>query len=126
MKSDSLSLNNIIGSTLAELRKNSGFTQKELAKIFNISESSLAHYEQGLTLPSADMLVKFADYFHVPVDYLLGKCQNKIEYRKLNEKLAYNMSLGSMINVISSFSQKNKRYLYDTIVLIAKSEDNSR
>ena len=126
MKSDSLSLNNIIGSTLAELRKNSGFTQKELAKIFNISESSLAHYEQGLTLPSADMLVKFADYFHVPVGYLLGRCQNKIEYRKLNEKLAYNMSLGSMVNVISSFSQKNKRYLYDTIVLIAKSEDNSR
>lgn len=126
MKSDSLSLNNITGSTLAELRKNSGFTQKELAKIFNISESSLAHYEQGLTLPSTDMLVKFADYFHVPVDYLLGRCQNKIEYRKLNEKLAYNMSLGSMINVISSFSQKNKRYLYDTIVLIAKSEDNSR
>lgn len=126
MKSDSLSLNNITGSTLAELRKNSGFTQKELAKIFNISESSLAHYEQGLTLPSTDMLVKFADYFHVPVDYLLGRCQNKVEYRKLNEKLAYNMSLGSMINVISSFSQRDKKYLYDTIVLIAKSEDNSR
>ena len=126
MKSDSLSLNNITGSTLAELRKNSGFTQKELAKIFNISESSLAHYEQGLTLPSADMLVKFADYFHVPVDYLLGRCQNKIEYRKLNEKLASNMSLGNMINAIFGFSQKNKKYLYDTIVLIAKSEDNSR
>lgn len=126
MKSDSLSLNNITGSTLAELRKNSGFTQKELAKIFNISESSLAYYEQGLTLPSADMLVKFADYFHVPVDYLLGRCQNKIEYRKLNEKLASNMSLGNMINAIFGFSQKNKKYLYDTIVLIAKSEDNSR
>lgn len=126
MKSDSLSLNNITGSTLAELRKNSGFTQKELAKIFNISESSLAHYEQGLTLPSTDMLVKFADYFHVPVDYLLGRCQNKIEYKKLNEKLASNMSLGNMINAIFGFSQKNKKYLYDTIVLIAKSEDNSR
>jgi len=126
MKSDSLSLNNITGSTLAELRKNCGFTQKELAKIFNISESSLAHYEQGLTLPSADMLVKFADYFHVPVDYLLGRCQNKIEYKKLNEKLASNMSLGNMINAIFGFNQKNKKYLYDTIVLIAKSEDNAK
>ncbi len=126
MKSDSLSLNNVTGSTLAKLRKSCGFTQKELAKIFNISESSLAHYEQGLTLPSADMLVKFADYFHVPVDYLLGRCQNKIEYKKLNEKLASNMSLGNMINVIFGFNQKNKKYLYDTIVLIAKSEDNSR
>ena len=72
------------------------------------------------------MLVKFADYFHVPVDYLLGRCQNKIEYRKLNEKLAYNMSLGSMVNVISSFSQKDKKYLYDTIILIINSMENAK
>jgi len=31
-----------------------------------------------------------------------------------------------MINAIFGFNQKNKKYLYDTIVLIAKSEDNSR
>jgi transcriptional regulator with XRE-family HTH domain len=124
MKSDAMSLNNIIGSTLAELRKNNGFTQKELAKIFNISEGTLAHYEQGLTPPSAAMLIKFADYFHVPVDYLLGRCQNKVEYRKLNEKLASNMSLGDMVNAVSNFSQKNRKYLFDTILLILKSEDS--
>jgi len=126
MKSDSISLNNIIGSTLAELRKNSGFTQKEFARIFNISESTLAHYEQGLTPPGAAMLLKFAGYFHVPVDYLLGRCQNKVEYRKLNEKLASDMSLGSMVNVVSGFSQKDKKYLLDTILLIAKSESCSK
>ena len=126
MKSDSISLNNIIGSTLAELRKNSGFTQKEFAKIFNISESTLAHYEQGLTPPSAAMLIKFADYFHVPVDYLLGRCQNKVEYQKLHEKLASNMSLGSMVNVVADFSQKDKKYLLDTILLILKSKDSSK
>jgi transcriptional regulator with XRE-family HTH domain len=126
MKSDAMSLNNIIGSTLAELRKNNGFTQKELAKIFNISEGTLAHYEQGLTPPSAAMLIKFADYFHVPVDYLLGRCQNKVEYRKLNEKLASNMSLGDMVNAISNFSQKNRKYLFDTILLILKSEDSQK
>ena len=126
MKSDSISLNNIIGSTLAELRKNSGFTQKEFARIFNISESTLAHYEQGLTPPGAAMLLKFADYFHVPVDYLLGRCQNKVEYRKHNEKLASDMSLGSMVNVVSGFSQKDKKYLLDTILLIAKSESCSK
>jgi transcriptional regulator with XRE-family HTH domain len=126
MKSDAMSLNNIIGSTLAELRKNNGFTQKELAKIFNISEGTLAHYEQGLTPPSAAMLIKFADYFHVPVDYLLGRCQNKVEYRKLNEKLASNMSLGDMVNAVSNFSQKNRKYLFDTILLILKSEDSQK
>lgn len=124
MKSDSVSLNNIIGSTLAELRKSNGFTQKEFAKIFNISESTLAHYEQGLTPPGAAMLIKFADYFHVPVDYLLGRCQNKVEYRKLNEKLASNMSLGSMVNVVAGFSQKDKKYLFDTILLILNAAEN--
>ena len=126
MKTNSISLNNITGSILAELRKSSGFTQKEFAKIFNISESTLAHYEQGITPPGAAMLIKFADYFHVPVDYLLGRCQNKVEYQKLNEKLASNMSLGSMINVVSNFSQKDKKYLLDTILLIIKSEENAK
>lgn len=126
MKTNSISLNNITGSILAELRKSSGFTQKEFAKIFNISESTLAHYEQGITPPGAAMLIKFADYFHVPVDYLLGRCQNKVEYQKLNEKLASNMSLGSMINVVSNFSQKDKKYLFDTILLIIKSEENAK
>lgn len=123
MKSDSVSLNNLIGSTLAELRKSTGFTQKEFAKIFNISESTLAHYEQGLTPPGAAMLIKFADYFHVPVDYLIGRCQNKVEYQKLNEKFASNMSLGSMVNIVSRFNQKDKKYLYDTILLIVKAEE---
>jgi transcriptional regulator with XRE-family HTH domain len=86
----------------------------------------LAHYEQGLTPPSAAMLIKFADYFHVPVDYLLGRCQNKVEYRKLNEKLASNMSLGDMVNAVSNFSQKNRKYLFDTILLILKSEDSRK
>jgi transcriptional regulator with XRE-family HTH domain len=119
-------MKNIIGSTLAKLRKNNGFTQKELAKIFNISEGTLAHYEQGLTPPNAAMLIKFADYFHVPVDYLLGRCQNKVEYRKLNEKLASNMSFGDMVNAVSNFSQKNRKYLFDTILLILKSEDSRK
>ena len=123
MKSDSVSLNNLIGSTLAELRKSTGFTQKEFAKIFNISESTLAHYEQGLTPPGAAMLIKFADYFHVPVDYLIGRCKNKVEYQKLNEKFASNMSLGSMVNIVSRFNQKDKKYLCDTILLIMKAEE---
>lgn len=56
-------LSEIIGNTLAELRKNTGMTQKEFSKILGVSESSIAHYEQGITIPSADMILKYADYF---------------------------------------------------------------
>ena len=34
-------LSEIIGNTLAELRKNTGMTQKEFSKILGVSESSM-------------------------------------------------------------------------------------
>ena len=43
---DDFSLSEIIGSTLADLRKNTCMTQKEFSKILGVSESSIAHYEQ--------------------------------------------------------------------------------
>ncbi len=126
MKSDALSSNNIIGNTLAELRKGTGLTQKQFAKIFNISESTLAHYEQGITPPSAFMLTKFADYFHVPVDYILGRCQNKTEYQFLNNKLSSDMTLGSMVDIIAHLQKSEKKYLYDTIVMILKARKGGK
>lgn len=83
MKSDALSLNNFLGCAIADLRKTFGFTQKDFAKIINVSDSSLAHYEQGISFPSIDTLIRIADYFHVNVDYLLGRSENRPEYRKM-------------------------------------------
>ena len=80
-------LNEIVGSRIAELRKKRGLTQKQLAASFNINSNTLAHYEQGVTLPSADMLVLLADYFNVNVDYLLGRCKSITTYNKLNDTL---------------------------------------
>jgi transcriptional regulator with XRE-family HTH domain len=34
----------------------------------------LRRYERGEAEPSASALVKMADYYHVSVDYLLGRC----------------------------------------------------
>lgn len=121
---EKLSLNenseNIIGETLANLRKDAGLTQKDFAKIFNLSGSAIAHYEQGITLPGCEILSKFADYFNVPVDYLLGRSSCKIEYTKLNNKLYKNMTFGDMINIVSSLPKEKQQYLYQTIKYLNK------
>lgn len=123
MKSDALSLNNFLGCAIADLRKTFGFTQKDFAKIINVSDSSLAHYEQGISFPSIDTLIRIADYFHVNVDYLLGRSENRPEYRKMNEKLYQDMTIGKMVNIVSSFNPKGKKYLYDSILLLMKAEE---
>lgn len=113
-------IDNIIGETLANLRKDLGLTQAEFANIFNLSGSAVAHYEQGITIPNSEMLCKFADYFNVTVDYLLGRCSCKVEYQKLNDRLYRNMSLGDMVNIVSELPKEKQQYLYQTIVMLQK------
>lgn len=61
---------------LAELRINSNLTQKELAKILNVTDKAYWSYESGRTEPNINTLIKIADYFDVSLDYLCGR-QNK-------------------------------------------------
>jgi len=57
---------------LREIRKEKGITMKELGKIFGVSEVAISNYEMGKREPDIQTIVKFANYFDVSVDYLLG------------------------------------------------------
>jgi transcriptional regulator with XRE-family HTH domain len=62
---------------LKDLRVDNDLTQKELADIFGISQQTLSDYEKGkYDLPN-DLLIKYADYFKVSVDYILERTNNR-------------------------------------------------
>lgn len=60
------------GTTLKELRRRAGLTQKELADRLWLSKATVSYYEQSVRYPSPDVLVKISEIFHVSTDYLLG------------------------------------------------------
>ncbi len=109
-----------VGAILADLRKENGLTQKEFGEIFNISDSAVSHYEQGINLINIELLCEIAKYFNVPTDYLLGKCLCKVEYTKLNSKFHNKMTLGELVNTVDSFSKGKKAYLFQTILFLTK------
>ncbi len=109
-----------LGTILADLRKEKGLTQKQFGEIFNISESAVSHYEQGINLLNVELLCEIAKHFNIPTDYLLGRCLFKIEYTKLNSIFYKDMTLGEMINIIDDLSKGQKAYLYQTIHLLKK------
>lgn len=111
-------VDNIIGNILSDLRKNKGLSQKEFAKVLNVSEGTIAHYEQGVTIPNIEMLVKYADYFHVNVEYLLGRVMFDFEFTKLNETLCNNMKISDMVEATLKLSRDKKKYLYQTLMLL--------
>lgn len=47
-----------------------------LDKAIGLKRSSIANWRLGRGTPSSDALTKIADYFHVSVDYLLGRTDN--------------------------------------------------
>ncbi len=60
------------GAALKQLRTCAGMTQKQLAEKLGITKSVISYYELSDRFPSAEMLIKIADTFHVSTDHLLG------------------------------------------------------
>ena len=67
----------LIGQNLEIIRKENKITQKELAKIIGISEATYVNYKNGKTPIQTEILKKFAIYFNVSLDWLVGKSKNK-------------------------------------------------
>ena len=60
---------------IAELRKERGLSQRQLAKEIGTSQANLSRWEQGLNEPSIIECWKIADYFGVSIDLLCGRTE---------------------------------------------------
>lgn len=75
-----------LSNRLKELRKEKGYTQKELANLLGIAQTTIANYEQGTRIPDTEKLNKIADLFDVTLDYLLGRdSREKLLDKKFNQ-----------------------------------------
>lgn len=71
---------------LRELRKKAGLSMKQLGDLFSMSEAAISFYETGKRQLSPDLLIKFANYFDVSVDYLLGNSNKPFYIGSTNKK----------------------------------------
>ena len=62
----------MVGERLAEIRKDHGDTQQQLANRMNVTKFTISNWEQGKSEPSHELLVKICWLYGVSSDYLLG------------------------------------------------------
>ena len=62
---------------LKKLRKERNISQLRLAVDLNMNQNTISRYENLEREADYKTLIKFADYFGVSIDYLLGRTQNK-------------------------------------------------
>lgn len=60
-----------LGAFIAELRKEKGFTQKELSQRLFISDKAISKWETGASIPDTTLLIPLADLLGVTVTELL-------------------------------------------------------
>lgn len=64
--------NEIFSKRFKELRVNAGVTQTEVSAYLGITKATVSYYESGKRMPSNAIIRKIANYFKVPIDFLLG------------------------------------------------------
>ena len=100
---------------LRRFRKDNGLTQKQVAEAIGIREAVYQRYEQNKASPSVNVVIKMADVFNVPLDYLVGRdegdSQNKNEsyllttYRNLDENNRRTLTdMANFLNMKQGFS----------------------
>lgn len=62
-----------LGERIKYLRLQKNMTQEQLAEVIGISRSALSMYELNQREPDLNTIIKFADFFQVSTDYLLGR-----------------------------------------------------
>lgn len=71
MKTDE-EIRNDIRQTLIKLRKENGLTQEDIAILVEKKPTTVASWEQGLSLPNVQTLYRLAEYYKKSLEYMYG------------------------------------------------------
>ena len=62
----------IMYKRIRDLREDKDLSQKKLAEILNISQSTYSRYESGYLDVPSEVLIALSSFYGVSVDYILG------------------------------------------------------
>ncbi len=68
------------------LREQRSLTQRDLASATEIHYTQINRYEKGVGLPAAGALKRLADFFNVPVDYLVHGVTDEAARTSLDDR----------------------------------------
>ncbi|SHI03423.1 Helix-turn-helix [Sporobacter termitidis DSM 10068] len=118
--------NERVGTFLAQLRKQQGFTQRELAERLFVSDKAVSKWERGLSMPDIALLMPLAELLGVTTTELLSG-QRINEPELLNIQEVEKLVAGTIQLSAKEQQQRNQRrkrriWIYIACVAIAALE----
>lgn len=108
---------------LKQLREDLGITQDKLAKMLNLTQSTIAYYESGRKMPTLENAIIITKIFNTSLDYLVGTsdCQT-FENIKENQISYYANKL--LLDDINRLSANSLKELKNFIRYLKFKDDN--
>ena len=115
---------NNLGGRIADLLKQSGLTQRELADRVGVTEITMTHIINGDRIPKGPIIANIANALHTTTDYLLGTEEKKDtaevatkeqerkaiqKIRKIVEELGENSYVGFAMEGVLELAEDNIR-----------------
>lgn len=97
----------MLGENIKSLRKQNGYSQETLANQLNVVRQTISKWENGQSVPDADMLEKIANLFEVPVSTLLGNTILENSETSQNEEIVKQLAI--LNEQLASQSRSKKR-----------------
>lgn len=66
----------MVFENIRNLREDHDLTQKQVADLLHIAQTTYSKYELGKINIPIEVLITLADYYHTSVDYLIGRCSS--------------------------------------------------
>lgn len=80
----------MLNENMKTIRKSKGLSQEELAIKLHVVRQTISKWEQGLSVPDADLLISLSEVLETPVSTLLGEtvAETKADdWKAISEKL---------------------------------------
>ena len=103
----------MLKENIKSLRKSKGLSQEELAIKLNVVRQTISKWEQGLSVPDAEMLISISELFETPVNTLLGE---NISEKEVNDLKAISEKL-EIINLQLSQRKKQKQKIIHWLLI---------
>lgn len=103
----------MIKENIKSIRKSKGLSQEELAIKLNVVRQTVSKWEQGLSVPDAEMLISISEVLETPVSTLLGEniAESKVDDLKaISEKL-------EIMNLQLSQRKKERRKIVHSLLI---------
>lgn len=97
---------------LKKLRKEYNLSQQKLAEILHVSQQSVYKYENNITSPDIETLIRMADFFNTSIDYLVEHTDISHKIEPV-EEVMLNEEEASFIRNYRKLSAKQKQLLND-------------